>query len=432
MTRIMQDQYNLGSVKVVKRQQNKLPSIREHLLRALIIFLVAIVAFIALTKVFSNPDDAIAIGEVGLDPVPLPESVDTLDGPEGALPDLLQGDFPEGSNPTETYRTERLNPVTGLDALGNPVGGGRPDIIAGEAPKVVTKATPRPSTAPKTILINGRPMGEQMVRSPLRHAPIAGLSRPSPFGPVPKPAKDGRKAVTSYARPFSPASGKHTVALIVGGLGIDPTITERAITELPPDVTLSFAAHASGLQKWIKKARDNGHEVILELPMESKTFDPTEPGADHALKTDVSASRNIRNLDWLMSRGLGYFAVINYNGDALTQRADVLAPIFTHLSDAGLGFIFDGSNSAPTLSALAASVDLPFKQAHTLLDTINSPSAIQTEFIRLEAQATSGRTPIGVGFAYGTTIDQIKLWLAGHADKNLQLAPASYALNRAG
>lgn len=430
----MQDQYNLGSVKVVKRQQSNLPSLRQHVLRALIIFLAAIVVFIGLTKLLSNPDDAIALGEIGLEPVPLPESVDTLDGPEGALPDLLQGEVPAGANPTEAYRTERLNPVTGLDALGNPLGGGRPDIIAGEAPKPAPSpvSTTRASTGPTTILINGRPMGEQMVRSPLRHAPIAGLSRPSPFGPVPKPARDGRKAVTAYARPFSPAAGKNTVALIVGGLGIDQAVTERAITELPPDVTLSFAAHASGLQKWIKKARENGHEVLLEFPMESAQFDPTEPGADHALKTDVSASRNIRNLDWLMSRGLGYFAVINYNGDVLTQRADVLAPIFTHLSDAGLGFIFDGSNSAPTLSALASSVDLPFKQAHTLLDTINSPSAIQTEFVRLEAHATSGRTPIGVGFAYGTTIDQIKLWVAGHSDKNLQLAPASYALGRAG
>ncbi len=427
----MQDQYNLSSVMIIKRKPRKLPSLRRHLLRALIITSIIAGIIFFVTKMLSNPQDAIAKGYVGVDPVPLPPSSDTLDGAAGALPDLLMSDVPLGSNPTESQRVRN-----NVDALGNPIngsGGTTEDNLAGSQPLTLPANTTVPQTrGPKTILIDGKPLdGSAPVSSPLLRAPLPGLSRPSPFGPIPQPAADGRKPVTAYARPFSPISGKNTVSLIVGGLGIDNAVTLRAINELPPEVTLSFAAHADGLQSWINQARSSGHEVLIELPMESQNFDASEPGADHTLKTDVSASRNIRNLDWLLSRAQGYFAVTNYNGDVLTKRADILAPIFTHLSDAGLGLIFDGSNAAQTLPALSASIGLPYTQAYTLIDNINESSAIKTEFLRLEAQATTGRTPIGFGFAYAGTIDQIKSWVSDHADKNLQLAPASYALSRA-
>lgn len=426
----MSDEYNLGSVMIVRRKPRKLPSLRRHLLRALLILIAIVGVSSALVWMYSNPNDAVAVGEVGLDPVPLPVEFDNLDGAAGTLPDLLP-DVPDGTNPTERSG-ESLTPVGTVDALGNPIGGARESSLAGGETRPVVTTVPRQSNGPKTILIDGQPIDGTIIRSPLLRAPLPGLSRPTPFGQAPKPASDGRKAVTAYARPFSPSTGKNTVAIIVGGLGIDRAMTARAINELPPEVTLSFAAHSQGLQDWINKARSAGHEVLLELPMEYEGFNSSEPGADHALKTTNTASRNIRNLDWLMSQGAGYFAVMNYNGDVLTQRADVLAPIFTHLADAGLGFIFDGSNSASTLPALAGSAGLPYKQAYTLLDTINEPAAIETEFLRLEAQATSGRTPMGVGFGYGGTIDQIKIWAAGMNEKDLQLAPASYALNRGG
>ena len=58
------------------------------------------------------------------------------------------------------------------------------------------------------------------------------------------------------------------MSLVLGGLGINYTHTRSAIDELPPEVTLSFAPHASGLQTWINRAREAGHEVLIELPLE--------------------------------------------------------------------------------------------------------------------------------------------------------------------
>ena len=55
---------------------------------------------------------------------------------------------------------------------------------------------------------------------------------------------------------------------MVGGLGLNASATKAAIERLPPEITLSFVAYSDGLQGWIDMARANGHEVLLEAPME--------------------------------------------------------------------------------------------------------------------------------------------------------------------
>lgn len=421
------NQYNLSSVMVVKRSPRKLPSIAGHFVRALAFFVIVLGVAATLAYLLSDPSDAIAKGEVRLDPVPLPPAADGLNGTSEALPDLLANIVPEGQNPTENF-----------DALGNPIGrpNDNPRDLAGVENNEET-ATPPPvarpvmpqSSGPKTILIDGRPLDGAKLPSPLVKAPIANLSRVSPFGRIPTLGPNGQKAVTAYARPFTPPANKATVSLIIGGLGIDRALTRRIINETPPEVTLSFAAHTTGLQNWIDQARARGHEVLLELPMESQNADTAEVGADNTLRTSVSAGRNIRSLDWLMSRGQGYFAVTNYNGDKLVTRTDALAPILAHLSDAGLGMIYDGSTPAPALSVLSASANLPYTQAFTLVDVNTDSLSMELEFRRLETRASSGVTPIGVGFAYGSTLDAVKAWVQTLPEKDIVLAPASYVLN---
>ncbi|MDP1340887.1 divergent polysaccharide deacetylase family protein, partial [Klebsiella variicola] len=77
--------------------------------------------------------------------------------------------------------------------------------------------------------------------------------------------------------------------------------TAHAIETLPPEVTLSFAPYGPRLQEWIDKAREAGHEVLLELPMEPFGYPQNDPGP-HTLLTGGNTAENISRLEWLMSR----------------------------------------------------------------------------------------------------------------------------------
>ena len=68
------------------------------------------------------------------------------------------------------------------------------------------------------------------------------------------------------------------MALIVGGLGLNAVTTRAAIERLPPEVTLSFVPYADNLQSWIDQARAQGHEVMLEMPMEPTGYPDNDPG----------------------------------------------------------------------------------------------------------------------------------------------------------
>ncbi len=424
----MSDSFQKGSVTYVRRREARLPSVKSHMGRALAIILLSTAIIAAGFHFLGNPDDAKAVGQVSIDPLPLPEASDNLNGDGTALPDLLDG-LPQDVNPTEHLGSLQI------DALGNPLMNS--DTNNGLAGSSVPTTSPRPIlpdvsvSGPKTILIDGQPIGGgAFPTSALPRAPFSDITRNSPYGRVPKISATGKKAVTSYARPFSPAAGKNQVAVIIGGLGIDRNLTRRIINETPSEITLSFAAHANGLQTMINQARERGHEVIIELPMEGHNFNPADPGSDRALKTDNSAAINIRNLDWLMSRAQGYFAVTNYNGGKLLARNDVMMPILAHLSDSGLGLIYDGSESLGALPALSASSNLPYTQAFSIIDSQSNIAAIKTELDQLNAVSNAGATQIGIGFALPETLLALKSWVVTLENSSTELAPASFVLNR--
>lgn len=396
----------------VERRREK-PSLWRHVF-GMFAFLVAASALtLTYVEYFGDETDAIPSQDVRLGPIPQPAEADSLNGNSSALPDLLGEEVPLGVNPTEPIAQQPK-----FDALGNPIG--NPNAITDG--NVMAGETPVAATPPRTaaITVNGQVIGGGLVA-----APVQGLTRVSPFGLLPARSSDGRTPFKVYARPFTASASAKPVSLIIGGLGINQALTRRAIEDLPADVTLSFAAHAPNLQRQINSARSSGHEVLLELPMESIDFDSAEPGANRALRSTGGDAQNQSNLDWLLSRASGYFAVTNYNGDLFLQRSDSVVPMMAALSDAGVGFVFDGSANAPSLPALASASRLPFLKAGSLIDSAPDSGSIKAELESIAGLGTSGAAPVGVGFTYPQTLDAVSEWITTLESRGLILAPVS-------
>jgi hypothetical protein len=273
-------------------------------------------------------------------------------------------------------------------------------------------AGPRPINAPAVAL-----------GPPLVTAPIAGLSQPGPDGPLPVIAKDGRTPFNAYARPFT-GNGKPRVALIVGGLGLNATATKAAIERLPPEITLSFVPYADGLQSWIDQARAAGHEVMIEIPMEPIDFPNNDPGP-YTLMAQGPSSEVTRRLEWLLSRGAGYFAVTNYLGARFLQTEPALSNFTAALKARGVGFYDDGS-----ARGRAGGAGVPRGSADTIIDQDLASDAIDRQLTALEATALSRGQSLGVGFAYPVTVGQVARWAQGLPGRGYQLAPASAVARR--
>lgn len=259
--------------------------------------------------------------------------------------------------------------------------------------------------------------------SPLAKAPIAGLSQPGSNGPLPMIAPDGRVPAQAYARPFRP-NGKPRVSLIVGGLGLNAVTTRAAIERLPPEVTLSFVPYADNLQGWIDQARAQGHEVMLEMPMEPTGYPDNDPGP-YTLLADGGADDVTAKMDWLLSRATGYFGVTNYLGDRFAGSDTGMNAFLSVLRQRGVAFLDDGSFQRRPGAWARASAD-------RVIDRTQSPAAIVAALNGLEAQAKLRGSALGAGFSYPVTVEAAARWTAGLEQRGLQLVPASSMSMRPG
>ncbi len=283
----------------------------------------------------------------------------------------------------------------------------------------------------ETPITDAEPMGEAVITLPgapavrrvqaLPPAPIAGLFNPGPNGPLPVIAANGRTPAQAYARPFQ-SNGKPKVSLIVGGLGLNSRATREAIETLPGEITLSFVPYAEGLQGWIDLAREHGHEVLLETPMEPVDYPDNDPGP-YTLLASSGPAETSRRLEWLMSRATGYFGLTNYLGSRFLSSDPAMATFTTVLKSRGLAFIDDGQ-------AAGRGLGIPRASAGRIIDEQLSSEAIDAQLLALEAQALQNGQALGSGFAYPLTISQVAQWTQAVEARGYQLAPASALTNR--
>ncbi len=256
---------------------------------------------------------------------------------------------------------------------------------------------------------------------PLPQAPFAGMTSQGPGGLLPIIGADGRTPAEAYARPFV-SNGRPKIALVIGGLGLNATSTRQAIEQLPPQITLSFVPYAEGLQGWIDLARANGHEVLLEAPMEPMDYPDNDPGP-YTLMANAQGLETVKKLEWLLSRATGYFGVTNYLGSKFVSSDTAMSALTGALRGRGLAFLDDGS-------AAKRGGGLPRASADRIIDDQLSGEAIDQQLLALEAGALQHGQALGSGFAYPVTLNQVASWTAAVESRGYQLAPASALAQR--
>jgi hypothetical protein len=316
-----------------------------------------------------------------------------------------------------------------LDSLGlnaNSPASGDPAADAAPIEGTATITLPDGAGPPQDLAAAGGqpsapPLPKRPPAAPLTAAPIAMVSQQTAMGILPVISADGRTPFQLYARPFKP-DGRPRVALIVGGLGLNPAATRAAIERLPAEVTLSFVPYAQGLQGWIDLARANGHEVLLEIPMEPQDYPDNDPGPQ-TLLSEAPPQETVKKLEWLLSRASGYYGVANYLGQKFMASDNGMNAFLGALKTRGLGFVDDGSARKRTGGVPRASAD-------AIVDDQLSAEAINRQLAGLEQTAKTRGSALGSSFAYPVTVDAAARWAAGLNARGLQLAPASALARR--
>jgi uncharacterized protein len=266
-------------------------------------------------------------------------------------------------------------------------------------------------------------------RRPLKRAPIADVTETTEAGPLPRISSRGRKPFEIYSQvtPLSVTSSKRPkIAIVLGGMGLNAKLTKKAVDELPGDITLGFAPYGENLQEQVNQARAQGHEIMLQVPMEPVGFPAANPGPK-TLLSDAAPEQNIEALRWHMSRFAGYSGITNYMGARLLVTAEALKPVMEELRARGLVYLEDATVNITLSPKVGQEVRLPVQRASMVIDADPTPAAIADALEQLEQEAIRNGSAIATGSGLDVTIETVAEWAKTLQEKGILLVPVSAA-----
>lgn len=315
-----------------------------------------------------------------------------------AKPDSKMASLPPGD-----YVAEPESPVSKAFAPKAP-----PPVDSSGIP-----AQPNPRSADKPPSYEGLPALKGEVKA-LPPAPNKEMQKRTAIGDLPMPSPDGKQPWQVYARPWSGPADRGKVAVVVMDMGLDKAATEAAIAKLPPEVTLAFSPYAQGLDKWLKKARDHGHEVLMVLPADTAGPQPRDPGP-LGMTNSVPPESNLARLEGVMARGAGYTGVISL-GDkfaATEQMVQTLGKLRDH------GLLYVGPGGAP------ADRVPPIAPVTAIADTDLFREAIEMRLNQVSIAARTKGKALVVINPRPLSFDRLLPWLNDFDGQKLVVVPVS-------
>lgn len=221
--------------------------------------------------------------------------------------------------------------------------------------------------------------------------------------------------------PPAPATGAK-LAVVVEGLGLSQIATEAAINKLPASVTLAFSPYARDLKKWIEKAKASGHEVLIEVPMESKSFPAEDPGP-LGLLTSNDAKENQTRLDAILKDAGSAIGVLDSTGSKFREDQNINT-LFAKLKEKNLFYVQGepgvrmGEPGVPTAVADVVLDERPFRAA------VDARLDYAERLAKYQGSAVASMSAKPVNF------ERLVLWLEQSQKKGVSLAPMSQVLIR--
>ncbi|MBI1866992.1 MAG: divergent polysaccharide deacetylase family protein [Methylocystis sp.] len=295
------------------------------------------------------------------------------------------------------------------------------EIEQGSGVKITRSGSP---DAPGALIIQlDRPVDLR-----LAPAPDQRLLEKSRHGLLPKIGADGARPMDIYARPVSLSTklkaGAPRIALVVGGVGLNPSLAGNAIEELPGAVSLAFAPYGQNLAALAARAREHGHEILLQAPMEPFDYPQNDPGP-HTLLTGAQNGADLDDLHWLMSRFAGYVGVVNFLGARFTADEKALSPALADIAARGLFFLDDGTSQQSLVAGLAPRLMLPLARADVVVDAREAPEAIDAALARLESLARQKGAAIGFASALPRTVPRLARFARDLERRGVALVPVT-------
>ncbi len=213
------------------------------------------------------------------------------------------------------------------------------------------------------------------------------------------------------------------IAIVIDDMGLNVR-NSLQMAQISAPITLAYMPYAQNLAKQTKTAHDNGHELIVHMPMEPDDIKHNNPGPN-ALLTTNSAKENLQRLDHNLKSFEGYIGLNNHMGSKMTASESAMRPVMQSVKDRGLWFLDSRTIGNSVAGKIAAELNIPYVTRDIFLDNVDNVQTILAQLRQTEQVARKRGYAVAIGHPYSSTIAALKLWLPEARQKGFKLVPLS-------
>lgn len=242
------------------------------------------------------------------------------------------------------------------------------------------------------------------------------------------PGGEKKKTVMKKAEtPLMTRPGKNAkVVIIIDDMGMSRYDSD--VVKLKGPLTLAYLPYAKDLPEKTAKAKAQGHELMIHMPME-----PMNPDLDlgpRPLLTGMDKDDFRKTLEWAFKSFDGYVGVNNHMGSKLTQDAQAMIWLMQALKARDLFFVDSKTIQTSLAAQMAYSFDLPYQERDVFLDHYTDLPSVKKALKQLEGIARKKGYAIAIGHPKPDTIKGLQEWLPTLKDKNITLVPVSRIIKK--
>lgn len=213
------------------------------------------------------------------------------------------------------------------------------------------------------------------------------------------------------------------IAIVVIGAGLSRSSTEQMM-RLPATISFSFSPYASEIGKWMKVAKDDKHEVYIDLPLEPKDYPYADPGP-YALLTGLDDAKNKERFAEILKRGGDFEGVVAGPEERFTENVRPQDWLFSELKAKQLAFAFVARASNHPFMQQAEKSGAAVIGIDKVLDEKLTTEAIDEALQDVESLAKKSGFAVALARPYPISVLRIDAWVKTLADKGITLVPLS-------
>jgi len=190
------------------------------------------------------------------------------------------------------------------------------------------------------------------------------------------------------------------LAIVIDDFGYRPQ-TENQVLALPPAISVAVLPNAPHAREMATKAHNNGHEVLIHLPMAPLSKQPLEKDTLRPEMSSAEIERIVREAvnDVPYAVGLN-----NHMGSAMTSSLFGMQKVMQALSHYNLYFL-DSMTIGNSQSMRAASgTGVKVIKRRVFLDDTQREADIRAQFTRAVELARRNGSAIAIGHPHPTTV----------------------------